>query len=1508
MPGAARARAGKRGRALPGPAALGLLLLSLASLLLASPGCTFADADGGHRAPLLSWEAPLEDAHVMGVVELSVLANETVSNVTFHYRAFDEWTFIASGTAGPGPRWRALWETELVPDGTYELMANGTVDGGGEANATVEGVTVDNQPPFPVFLAPPQNTRVRGQVPVIVTADEPLASVDILISTGTEPSMLGPCSRTNDTNNWTLMWDTTTFTERVDLTLIASAWDLAGNNKFEFDWGIDVDNAPPEVELLAPVDDEPISGLYTLKARCADPNMRNLTFEWRIGAGSWQPIADPVWNQTMQCYAYVWDLYDRTEYDDIQVRAVAFDDLGQEGSAVATGVDIIDAPPEPRLIAPLPGSHLTGTVTIEVGSQPDTRRVELSFARDGADGNWTDIGQATRGTDGLWRCGWETAPLTAAGLTIRAVAIDGSAGSGEARASDVEVDNTPPAPWILKPSPGEYKIPHDYILEANSDRDTVRLFFSYKVDGSWRFIGDATYDSDHDRWRLAWTFESPVNDSAILATATDEVGLSGTAEVADVDIDPGDRAPVFLATMPARVEMQEDSPYEELDLAPHVDDDRPADLMFYVTGENPSLVYVAGENQTGELVMTFIPVPNAFGEVHLRLFIVDKAFQRAQAELLVVVSSRPDPPYFVSVPPNVYVHPGKPYSFNYSSYVEDVDTPRSQLRIEVPVLARPYVTVNPNGTLGLTFSFTDKQLGEVIAYKLVVLDESDNQVSRDISITVTSDLVPELREPLPDVEMEEDVSNTSVFSLDNYFFDPDRDTLYYSYGNTHVTVVIADKFPHTVGIFLPSDWNGEDTVTFRATDPKGALLEDTVHIHVRPVNDPPRFLDKPAIPELKVRINSDYYYELKPYIVDVDDAIGSLELITDDPAHALGYKYAPFVLGLKLTYPPPERTIRLRLTVSDGVSTIMRNITVTIISGYVPELIGWKPPSDIILEEGGTYPQAFDMGVAFDQDLVGTSDGLHALKFEFLCYDSRQSEPFGQAEFVWRSGIGVGSGTWVDLFADRDVGLVKFRMTAMMLVDIALADPDWHTQLEGYDRPLIVIIRVKDQGNAFSEYSLLLHIMPVNDPPRISPIPDVNVTGVFGLVLKTYVRDVDTPYSQLTIRVESLTAGIIANAQVYGELLYLDFTDSRPHVEVLKLTVSDGEYSVSTNITLRVRAVPGERSSLTTWLWFIVVIAASGGAALYFSKYIWRRFEPPNVQDVFLVYGDGVIIRHLTRRGAIGMDEDLAIAMLTAIQEFVQQSMRSAQLKSMQAGEHNILIERDRKRNFYIAVIHTGSVSDELRVAVNLATRAVQERFARVLARWNGDLAKFDGVDELLKDILKISSARIPEGVRFEMEGITSIEPGKTFLLQGQDVTRTHNIFRALVEEHGHGLLISRVHPERLHDGIAKAGAECVWLSKTPTKRGVSPSNTTMILSEIATYAREHPRTVVCLDGLEYLTVHSPVDEVVKFLNELTDMVQVDNFVMMVHVDPGALDQATLARLSRDMVRVSESR
>jgi hypothetical protein len=495
-----------------------------------------------------------------------------------------------------------------VPDGNYTLMVNGTLSGGGTAESSLTGIVVDNTIPRPLFTAPKGGSRIHATVTVNVSSDPDTSSVEIYKITSGDQVLIGPCTRVGGTDNWTLQWDTASIEEAAEVTLIASAKDGAGNEGTDFD-PVKVDNVPPEVELLSPSDNSTLSGHVLLKARCTDPYVREVRFEWRVGQGRWFSIASFEWNETISECVFTWDLYNSSEYDRVDVRAVATDDLMMEGTDIASGLAIKDLPPVPVIGSPMAGEHVTGPVVVVVASDPDTLHVDLAYGRSG---EWTAIGAATKGADGRWRCTWSTAPLTMGDVSLRAVASDLSGGTGEATLSGLEVDNTAPAPWILRPAPGEFKVYPNYTLVATSDRDTVALSFSYRSEGRWFPIGNASYDQDLERWVLLCDIQTHIPDSAICATAVDEVGLVGTYVIADIDIDPGDRAPVFKASMPTSVSFDEDAE-NTTDLGPYVDDDRPTELRFYISGPYRDLLQVSGENKTGSLRMTLVPLPNEFG-------------------------------------------------------------------------------------------------------------------------------------------------------------------------------------------------------------------------------------------------------------------------------------------------------------------------------------------------------------------------------------------------------------------------------------------------------------------------------------------------------------------------------------------------------------------------------------------------------------------------------------------------------------------------------------------------------------------------------------------------------------------------------------------------------------------------------------------------------------------------------------------------------------------------------
>jgi len=1450
----------------PGPSLRPFLLISIivvaaVLLLVASPAMASA-------AENVTWDRPKADIDVRDDLYISVKASANVTNVTFSYRSWLGDTVIGNGTFTTPDTFWITWDTETVADGTYGLLANASLTGGGHETVSVTDVRVDNTVPTALFTAPTSDMRLNGIFIIRVQASSDVVAVNLSIDNGSFFVPLGSAQYNEGLGIWTYGWNTTDYDEISNVWLLASAKDAAGNGISITLSGIQIDNVPPEARLVHPVENATLDGYVHLKANTSEAHVVDVYFQWRQGDGEWERIADANWNQGMGFWMYQWNTYLVGEATDVEVRFTVVDDLGQKGHSSVNGITITDLPPVPEFLTPGQDDHLTGVVGLCAVSQNDTASVMFSY-HDGQE--WVDIGPGKQVGEQVWNQTWDTTGFNLFETQVRATAYDAK-GDGSAILDGIEVDNTSPAPDIQTPPEIKYHLYGTIALEVSSDRDTVSVTFHYLDDGEWVFFYQLIYDPNIDRWIGVWMIPDDlyIPDSKIRATAVDEVGLSGAHVLAhrEIGLRPGDYAPTFRSTMPEVILLDEDQAYE-LELEDHITDNDRSTLKIYVTNEPKDLFYVDGENVTGLLSLNFITLPDRHGKAEVTIHVVDPVGQQAIAILHVIVSSVPDPPRFTDVPPNLYVRPGVPYTFNFLPYVDDVDSKLEDLSILKPDDEHiSKVSTNP---MALKFSYSNSELDKSFAVDITLRDASGLIAYMSIMVWVVDDWVPELRKPLPDVWMEEDQDKLDAFDLDSFFFDQDQDALYYSEGNKYVTVVIGNEYPHTVSLFPPKNWHGTDSVTFRATDPTGALLEDTIVVHCNSTNDPPVFRAHPRLPDLVIRANESYDFDLSPYVMDVDHELGDLIIHAVDPGVTRSSK---FTLGIRLTFPRMPTTFIVEIIIEDpdGAETEPRSINVLVGNNHPP--IMEHPPPDLVLVEGESRAHTFNVTSAFDPDW-----------FE---------EP----------------GTWEDLTFEFLGGPAQFTVSTSGWVSVELPDSDYNTYSGSTNNPVLTLFRVKDAKGGFTEYIFTLTVMPINDPPEVDDIGLLEIVpSIVTIDLRNYIRDVDTLFTELTFEVEDASDPYraISYVSVHGWLLVLDYKGSPSRTDRLNLFVVDHDHRERIQLVVKVEAKEPEGAAFSWWI-ILVVVMVTGSVAVVASKFVWGRFEPPSVSDVFLVYGDGVIIRHISKRGTITMDEDLAIAMLTAIQEFVQQSMRSAQLKSMQAGENNILIERDPSRLFYIAVIHTGTVSEELRKAINDATRSIKEDFGKTLGKWDGNIAKFDGVQRYMDPILAISHVSIPEGVRFEMEGITSIEPGKTYMFQGKDATRTHNIFRGLVEDQGSGLLISRVHPQRLHPSVPAAGAECIWLSKTPTKRGVSPSNTTMILHEITTYVKdkEHPQTAVCLDGLEYLLVHNPLDEVVSFVSELTDMVQVDDFIMMIHVDPYALDDATLAKLSRNMVPVSE--
>jgi len=151
-----------------------------------------------------------------------------------------------------------------------------------------------------------------------------------------------------------------------------------------------------------------------------------------------------------------------------------------------------------------------------------------------------------------------------------------------------------------------------------------------------------------------------------------------------------------------------------------------------------------------------------------------------------------------------------------------------------------------------------------------------------------------------------------------------------------------------------------------------------------------------------------------------------------------------------------------------------------------------------------------------------------------------------------------------------------------------------------------------------------------------------------------------------------------------------------------------------------------------------LVMILAGGVSLggLLVAYVYRRSKV-DIEEVFLVYRDGVLISHLSRTILQDRDEDVLSGMLTAVQEFVRDAFQYGQhreLHQMEFGDYRILIERGK--SVYLAVVYSGRDSSAVRKKARLALDRIEDAYGLAFETWDGDMERVVGARDIIRDSL----------------------------------------------------------------------------------------------------------------------------------------------------------------------------
>jgi tetratricopeptide (TPR) repeat protein len=128
------------------------------------------------------------------------------------------------------------------------------------------------------------------------------------------------------------------------------------------------------------------------------------------------------------------------------------------------------------------------------------------------------------------------------------------------------------------------------------------------------------------------------------------------------------------------------------------------------------------------------------------------------------------------------------------------------------------------------------------------------------------------------------------------------------------------------------------------------------------------------------------------------------------------------------------------------------------------------------------------------------------------------------------------------------------------------------------------------------------------------------------------------------------------------------------------------------------------------------------------------------IEELFLIYRDGRLIHHNTRRLRPEVDNQLLGGMLIAIQHFVADSFKEKEperpeiLNELRYGKTRILVEAGKF--VYLALVISGQEPEDMRTKMRKAVADIEEKYRPVLEGWNGDASKLWGAKKMVEPLI----------------------------------------------------------------------------------------------------------------------------------------------------------------------------
>lgn len=143
------------------------------------------------------------------------------------------------------------------------------------------------------------------------------------------------------------------------------------------------------------------------------------------------------------------------------------------------------------------------------------------------------------------------------------------------------------------------------------------------------------------------------------------------------------------------------------------------------------------------------------------------------------------------------------------------------------------------------------------------------------------------------------------------------------------------------------------------------------------------------------------------------------------------------------------------------------------------------------------------------------------------------------------------------------------------------------------------------------------------------------------------------------------------------------------------------------------------------------------------------------------------------------------------------------------------------------------------------------------------------------------------------------IEKGSIYLVKEKRPNIAFGMFNEAVSHGAKGMLVVREHPNRLKQQHEFEASKILWLTRRAGMDHIDPQRLSLLSLEISRFVEGAPRSVVLLEGIEYIITQNDFEAVLRFVNHLHDFVFAYDCAIIIIIDPRVLSTRELALLER---------